>query len=166
MKRTLSFESSGSKESTMQPEKVTINTIEQEATRGWITMISETQAIQKKFDAELLTLQKQMTCNYRALMTKVEEENSNSDKSKLADEEIAKKWIRANLEEAQLMIDQVVGIKGITEDPFKFAAHLECGNVIAVNPEATLGSEVVAEPIPCVTISSCIVVSDEELYGY
>ena len=36
-----------------------------------------------------------------------------------------KDWIRANLEEAQQIIDNIVGIKGITEDPLKAAAELE-----------------------------------------
>lgn len=36
-----------------------------------------------------------------------------------------KDWIRDNLEEAQQIIDNIVGIKGITEDPLKVAAELE-----------------------------------------
>jgi hypothetical protein len=36
-----------------------------------------------------------------------------------------KDWIRNNLEEAQQIIDNIVGIKGITEDPLKAAAELE-----------------------------------------
>jgi hypothetical protein len=36
-----------------------------------------------------------------------------------------KDWIRGNLEEAQQIIDNIVGIKGITEDPLKAAAELE-----------------------------------------
>ena len=87
-------------------------------------------------------------------------------------EEIAKKWIRDNLEEAQRIIDNIVGIKGITEDPLKAAAELEAlvkltphtdttnasmsygWNVIAANTEATLERQVVAQP------------PHEELYGY
>jgi hypothetical protein len=90
-------------------------------------------------------------------------------------EEIAKRWIRDNLEEAQRIIDNIVGIKGITEDPLKAAAELEAlvkltphtdttnasmsygWNVIAANTEATLERQfvvVVAQP------------SHEELYGY
>ena len=36
-----------------------------------------------------------------------------------------KDWIRDNLEESQQIIDNIVGIKGITEDPLKAAAELE-----------------------------------------
>lgn len=91
-------------------------------------------------------------------------------------EEIAKRWIRDNLEEAQRIIDNIVGIKGITEDPLKAAAELEalvkltphtdttnavycccggdCGDIIMANTEATLERQVVAQP------------PHEELYGY
>jgi ABC-type sugar transport system substrate-binding protein len=94
-------------------------------------------------------------------------------------EEIAKRWIRDNLEEAQQLIDNIVGIKGITEDPLKAAAELEAlvkltphtdttnavyccggdcgGGIIAANTEATLERQhvvVVAQP------------PHEELYGY
>jgi len=89
-------------------------------------------------------------------------------------EEIAKKWIRDNLEEAQRIIDNIVGIKGITEDPLKAAAELEAlvkltphtdttnasmsygWNVIAANTEATLERQVVVVMQP----------PHEELYGY
>ena len=86
-------------------------------------------------------------------------------------EEIAKKWIRDNLEEAQQIIDNIVGIKGITEDPLKVAAELEARailtlhtdttnavyrgdiNVIAANTEGTLERQFAQLP-------------QEELYGY
>jgi hypothetical protein len=82
-----------------------------------------------------------------------------------------KDWIRDNLEEAQQIIDNIVGIKGITEDPLKVAAELEAlvkltphtdttnasmsygWNVIAANTEATLERQFVQPP-------------HEELYGY
>ena len=76
-----------------------------------------------------------------------------------------KDWIRDNLEEAQQIIDNIVGIKGITEDPLKVAAELEARhiltphtdrtncNVIAVNTQATLERQFVQPP-------------HEELYGY
>lgn len=89
-------------------------------------------------------------------------------------QEIAKRWICDNLEEAQQIIDNIVGIKGITEDPLKAAADLEAlvkltphtdmanmtnasmsygWNVIAANTEATLERQFVQPP-------------HEELYGY
>ena len=76
-----------------------------------------------------------------------------------------KDWIRDNLEEAQQIIDNIVGIKGITEDPLKVAAELEAHriltphtymtntNVIAANTHGTLGRQFVQPP-------------HEELYGY
>lgn len=82
-----------------------------------------------------------------------------------------KDWIRDNLEETQQLIDNIVGIKGITEDPLKVAAELEAlvkltphtdttnafmsygWNVIAANTEATLERQFVQPP-------------HEELYGY
>ena len=80
-------------------------------------------------------------------------------------------WIRDNLEEAQQIIDNIVGIKGITEDPLKVAAELEARailtlhtdttnavyrgdiNVIAANTEGTLERQFAQLP-------------QEELYGY
>ena len=82
-----------------------------------------------------------------------------------------KDWIRNNLEEAQQIIDSIVGIKGITEDPLKVAAELEAlvkltpytdrtnasmsygWNVIAANTETTIERQFVQPP-------------HEELYGY
>jgi hypothetical protein len=82
-----------------------------------------------------------------------------------------KDWIRDNLEEAQQFIDNIVGIKGITEDPLKVAAEIEGltkltphtdttnvsmsygWNVIAANTAGTLQREFVQPP-------------HEELYGY
>ena len=90
-----------------------------------------------------------------------------------------KDWIRNNLEEAQQIIDNIVGIKGITEDPDKAAAELEAlveltsntdmtnmsngygygygyaiNNVIATNMNGTPQREVIVQP------------PHDELYGY
>lgn len=78
-------------------------------------------------------------------------------------------WIRDNLEEAQQIIDNIVGIKGITEDPIKVAADLEALTIltpytdttnnnnynytIAANTRGTLERQFVQPP-------------HEELYGY
>ena len=86
-----------------------------------------------------------------------------------------KDWIRNNLEEAQQIIDNIVGIKGITEDPLKVAADLEAlciltpytdttntitinytntdTNIIASNTGGTLERQLAHPP-------------HEELYGY
>ena len=150
--------------------------IEREATRGLLDLLESVENIKRQQEDQLDQLRRQMTRNYNSLTAETNKQNH---------EEIAKKWIRENLEEAQLLIDQVVGIKGITEDPLKVAAQLEgeyCGNsnAIAANTEATLQAQFVKEPsqpsyqpsyqpshpLPRVSISSSIVPSNEELYGY
>ena len=86
-----------------------------------------------------------------------------------------KEWIRDNLEEAQHLIDNIVGIKGITEDPLNAAIKMGISQ-----PEPQPQSEPQPQPqeqyslryhdyqaqMPRVSISSSIVPSNEELYGY
>ena len=48
-----------------------------------------------------------------------------------------KDWIRDNLEEAQQIIDNIVGIKGITEDPLKVAADLEALTILTPYTDTT-----------------------------
>ena len=142
-------------------------TLEKEATRGWLEMVKAAERIEKHHKNKMSELRIQMTRNYKSLVNEIE-------KSKDAEEamhaEIAKKWIRENLEEAQQLIDNIVGIKGITENPMK--AAIEAG---IVREEVEEVEEEEAEPIydirdnvplPRVSISSSIVVSNEELYGY
>ena len=74
-----------------------------------------------------------------------------------------KEWIRGNLEEAQHMIDNIVGIKGITEDPLKAAIKMGISQAQSQSQERY--REYQAQ-MPRVSISSSIVPSDEELYGY
>lgn len=154
--------------------------VEQEATRGWMNLLESVQRIKQRQEDENDQLRIQMTRNYASLMMEMKKQNQ---------EEMAKKWIRENLEEAQLFIDQFVGIKGITEDPLKVAAELEGdysdSNVIAANTEATLQAQFVepepttitatatsepsepsSQPLPRVSISSSIVPPSDELYGY
>jgi hypothetical protein len=101
-------------------------------------------------------------------------------------EEISNKWIRNNLEEAQQLIDNIVGIKGITEDPHKVAAELESvvilnpprayrdntytemyygWNVIAANTTGTLQREVVDDKKK-ESLGTSSTTDHEELYGY
>lgn len=122
--------------------------------------------------------------HYYAVMEKNEECTSAS--ASASAEEIAKKWIRNNLEEAQQFIDNIVGIKGITEDPLKVAAELEsvvilnlprayCDNtytemyygwnVIAANTTGTLQREVVDEKKKEL-LGTSSTMDHEELYGY
>lgn len=151
-----------------------------QATVGWLELLKTARKMEKKYKKEMEELSRQMTRNYRLVTTEIEKENRENN-----DEERAKKWIRENLEEAQLFIDRTVGIKGITEDPLKITAQLEeyGSNVIAANTEGTLQAEILnnhdddvlapcrpsrnhQQPLPRVSISSSIVPSNEELYGY
>jgi hypothetical protein len=79
-----------------------------------------------------------------------------------------KDWIRDNLEEAQHLIDNIVGIKGITEDPLNAAIKMGISQ-----PQSQLQTEEKYHErqqhhvqMPRVSISSSIVPSNEELYGY
>jgi DNA-binding protein H-NS len=126
-----------------------------------------------------------------------EELESNAEKlEELLERELAasqqqrqspKDWIRENLEEAQQLIDSIVGIKGITEDPLNAAIKMGISQPQPApksepkpkpNPKPT-GEEMFYEsykyydhqkkqsqPQPRVSISSSIVPSNEELFGY
>ena len=165
-----------------QQEKVA-NPIAEEAARGFIEMVTECRNLRDKHKEELENMRIQMTRNFNSLMESIEENCKWSKRE--SDEEIAKKWIRNNLEEAQQLIDNIVGIKGITEDPLKVAAELEgvsvsCvvsadtdtdtdtampygWNVIAANTAATLQREFVAENDNDL---SHVSPPHEELFGY
>ena len=189
-------------QTTQQPDNstATIITIAQEATRGWLEMITECRQLEKNHgggDGDggdggggyisqcIKKMRFQLTRNYRILMKEIEESKT------ITREETAKKWIRDNLEEAQHLIDNIVGIKGITEDPLKVAAELEGlakltphtdttnmsmsvsmpvsmsydSNVIAANTAGTLQREFVDDKKE---ESSTLRMSPphEELYGY
>lgn len=74
-------------------------------------------------------------------------------------------WIRGNLEEAQHLIDNIVGIKGITEDPLKAAIKMGISQP-QPQPEHSVRYHDYQAQMPRVSISSSIVPSNEELYGY
>ena len=75
-------------------------------------------------------------------------------------EQSHKQWIAENLEEAQQLIDNIVGIKGITEDPL--GAEIKMG----ISHESREYYCQTQQQLPRVSISSSIVPSNEELYGY
>lgn len=140
------------------------NPIAEEAARGFVEMVSECRNLRDKHKEELENMRIHMTRNFNALMNKIEENCKPREES---DEEIAKRWIRDNLEKAQHLIDNIVGIKGITENSLKVVAELEGldsshanmpygWNVIAANTAATLQREVVGHDLS----------SQAELYGY
>ena len=134
--------------------------VEKEATRGWLEMVKAAERIEKHHKNKMSELRRQMTCNYKSLVNEIE-------KSKDAEEamhaEIAKKWIRENLEEAQQLIDNIVGIKGITENPMKAAIEAGIVHQEEAEPIYDIRDNV---PLSRVSISSSIVPSNEELYGY
>ena len=141
----------------------------EEATRMWLETVKAVSRIVKRHHEEMGNLSRQMTRNYNCLMKEI-------DKSKEMEEamhaETAKKWIRDNLEEAQQMIDSIVGIKGITENPMKAAieagiVHQEEEEEEEEEPRPRLEMQNVAKTrLPRVSISSAFVPSNEELYGY
>ena len=96
-----------------------------------------------------------------------------------------KDWIRANLEEAQHLIDSIVGIKGITEDPLNAAIKMGISQPQPApkpQPQPQPQQKLQEQPqesyyerhiqqqqkvlVPRVSISSSIVPSNEELFGY
>lgn len=120
-----------------------------------------------------------------------EELESNAEKlEELLERELAasqqqrqspKDWIRENLEEAQQLIDSIVGIKGITEDPLNAAIKMGISQPQPA-PKSQPQQKLQEQPqesyyerhiqqqqkviVPRVSISSSIVPSNEELFGY
>lgn len=124
-----------------------------------------------------------------------EELESNAEKlEELLERELAasqqqrqspKDWIRENLEEAQQLIDSIVGIKGITEDPLNAAIKMGISQPQPApkpQPQPQPQQKLQEQPqesyyerhiqqqqkvlVPHVSISSSIVPSNEELFGY
>lgn len=133
-------------------------TLDKEATRSWLEMVKAAEKIEKRHHEEMGKLRRQMTCSYKCLMKEIEK---SKDMEEAMHAEIAKKWIRDNLEEAQQQIDSIVGIKGITENPLKAAK--EAG--IAENQEPIYDIRDNTR-LHSVSISTSTVLSNEELYGY
>ena len=133
-------------------------TLEKEATRRWLEMVKAAEQIEKHHHAEMDNLRRQMTLNYKCLMKEIEK-SKEIEEAKHA--EIAKKWIRDNLEEAQQQIDSIVGIKGITENPLKAAK--EAGIAENQEPFYDIRDDT---PLPRISILTSTVPSNEELYGY
>jgi len=115
-----------------------------EATRSWTDLMNITEGIQQMYEEEIGRL--------RRRVTELEVEAKRA--------QIPKTWIKENLEEAQQVIDNIVGIKGITEDPTK--AAIEAG--ISYADYVPVPKKKYEQPR--VSISSSIVPSNEELYGY
>jgi len=124
-----------------------------------------------------------------------EELESNAEKlEELLERELAasqqqrqspKDWIRENLEEAQQLIDSIVGIKGITEDPLNAAIKMGISQPQPApkpQPQPQPQQKLQEQPQesyyerhiqqqqkvlgPRVSISSSFMPADEVLYGY
>jgi predicted nuclease with TOPRIM domain len=86
--------------------------------------------------------------------------------TRLEEQESHKQWIAENLEEAQHFIDNIVGIKGITEDPHGAAVKMGISYAEPSDVEREREPSYRQQQLPRVSISSSIVPSNEELYGY
>jgi hypothetical protein len=79
-----------------------------------------------------------------------------------------KDWIRNNLEEAQQIIDNIVGIKGVTEDPLKVAAELEALTILTPYTDTTNNNNnyTIAANTRGTLERQFVQLPHEELYGY
>jgi YesN/AraC family two-component response regulator len=107
-----------------------------------------------------------------SISEKLEELESQSRVTTSQQVQSPKDWIRENLEEAQQLIDSIVGIKGITENPIKAAIKL---GISQPQPEVQenyherqrqQNAKIHQIQIPHVSTSASIVPSNEELFGY
>ena len=117
-----------------------------EATRAWSELMKMTEGIQQIYEEEIGRLRR------RVMELEAEAKRA----------QISKTWIQENLEEAQKVIDNIVGIKGVTEDPMKAASEVG----ISRYQHKPQPQQHVHVQMPKVPISSSIVVSTEELFGY
>jgi regulator of replication initiation timing len=112
----------------------------------------ENQFLRSKLDSLAETLE--------YLETRLEEQ----DEQLQQQQQSHKQWIAENLEEAQHFIDNIVGIKGITEAPL--SAAVKMGISYAEPSDVEHERELSHRQLPRVSISSSIVPPHEELYGY
>ena len=120
----------------------------------------ENQFLRSKLDSLAETLE--------YLQTRLEEQ----EEQKQQQQQSHKQWIAENLEEAQHFIDNIVGIKGITEAPLSAAVKMGISYAEPSDVDRERERELYhrqqqqQQQLPRVSISSSIVPSDEELYGY
>ena len=93
-------------------------------------------------------------------MEEIQQEKEQQQQQQHKEQQSHKQWIAENLEEAQQLIDNIVGIKGITEDPLGAAIKM------GISHESREYYCQTQQQLPRVSISSSIVPSNEELYGY
>ena len=122
-----------------------LNTVK-EATQAWIDLMKSTERIQQLYEEEIGRLRR-----------RVMELEAEAKRAK-----ISKTWIQENLEEAQEVIDNIVGIKGVTEDPLKAASD---AGILRYQHEPQPHVHVHVQ-MPRVSISSQKFYCAEELFGY
>lgn len=120
-----------------------LNTVK-EATQAWIDLMKSTERIQQLYEEEIGRLRR-----------RVMELEAEAKRAK-----ISKTWIQENLEEAQEVIDNIVGIKGVTEDPLKAASD---AGILRYQHEPQPHVHV---QMPRVSSSSQKFYCAEELFGY
>ena len=129
----------------------------QEMQQAFYALQDENQFLRSKLDSLGETLE--------YLETRLEEQEEQKQQQQ---EQSHKQWIAENLEEAQHFIDNIVGIKGITEDPH--GAAVKMGISYAEELRDVVRDHELShrqqQQLPRVSISSSIVPSNEELYGY
>jgi chromosome segregation ATPase len=96
-------------------------------------------------------------------MEEIQQEKEQQQQQQHKEQQSHKQWIAENLEEAQQLIDNIVGIKGITEDPLGAAIKMGISHQHQHQHEYYCQTQ---QQLPRVSISSSIVPSNEELYGY
>jgi len=125
----------------------------QEMQQAFYALQDENQFLRSKLDSLAETLE--------YLETRLEEQEEQQQQQQ-QQEQSHKQWIAENLEEAQHFIDNIVGIKGITEDPHGAAVKMGISYAEPSEREPSYRQQ----QLPRVSISSSIVPSNEELYGY
>ena len=117
-----------------------------EAMRAWAELMKMTEGIQQIYEEEIGRLRR------RVMELEAEAKRA----------QISKTWIQENLEEAQEVIDNIVGIKGVTEDPLKAASD---ASILRYQHEPQPHVHVHVQ-MPRVPISSQKFYCAEELFGY
>ena len=121
-----------------------------EAMRAWAELMKMTEGIQQIYEEEIGRLRR------RVMELEAEAKRA----------QISKTWIKENLEEAQEVIDNIVGIKGVTEDPLKAASDagiLRYQHEPQPQPQPHVHVHV---QMPRVSTSSQKFYCAEELFGY
>ena len=137
-----------------------LNTVK-EATQAWIDLMKSTERIQQLYEEEIGRLRR-----------RVMELEAEAKRAK-----ISKTWIQENLEEAQEVIDNIVGIKGVTEDPLKAASDAgilryqhepqpQSQSRPQTQPQSQPQPQPQPQPQSRVPISSQTFYCAEELFGY